>query len=129
MNYVNVSFSSMGTLHTFFLFLKRWLVADPGEARGWSTNTFVNFSFIHSVSQSVSQPFAPKALRRHHAQTLRNRASSYKIVIKNILNPEGHQNPISGSNFTAILLKGWILPIGGALAGEGLPCSLRSRPV
>ena len=33
---------------------------------------------------------------------------------------EGHQNPISGLKGTAILLKGWILPIGGASAGEGL---------
>ena len=47
----------------------------------------------------------------------------------NFLNTEGHQNPISGSKVTAILLKGWILPIGGASAGEGLPCSLRSRLV
>ena len=41
-------------------------------------------------------------------------------MIKNFLNPEGHHNPISGSKVTAILLKGWILPIGGALAVEGL---------
>ena len=39
---------------------------------------------------------------------------------KNILNPKGPQNPLSGSKVTAILLKGWILPIGGASAGEGL---------
>ena len=44
----------------------------------------------------------------------------YVAVIKNFLNPEGHQNPISGSKVTAILLKGRILPIGGASAGEGL---------
>ena len=48
------------------------------------------------------------------------------IVIKNFLNPEGHQNPIRGSKVMAILMKGWILRIGGASAGEGLPCSLRS---
>ena len=42
------------------------------------------------------------------------------IVIKNFLNSEGHQNPINGSKVTAVLLKGWILPIGGALAVEGL---------
>ena len=30
-------------------------------------------------------------------------------MIKNFLNNERHQNPISGSNVTAILLKGWIL--------------------
>jgi hypothetical protein len=41
-------------------------------------------------------------------------------VINNFLNPEGHQNSISGSKVTAILLKGWILPIVGASAGEGL---------
>ena len=41
-------------------------------------------------------------------------------MIKNFINSEGHQNPISASKVTAILLKGWILPIGGASAGEGL---------
>ena len=50
----------------------------------------------------------------------------------NFLNPEWHQNPNSSSKDTAILLKGWILPIGGASAGEGLRlqpahCELRSR--
>ena len=50
-------------------------------------------------------------------------------VIKNFLNPEGHQNPISVSKLKAILLKGWIWPIGGAQAGVGLPCSLPSRLV
>ena len=39
-------------------------------------------------------------------------------MIKNFLNPEGHQNPISGSKVTAILLKRWILPIGGAREGS-----------
>ena len=42
------------------------------------------------------------------------------MVIKNFLNPKGHQNPINGSIVTAILLKGLILPIGGASAVEGL---------
>ena len=42
------------------------------------------------------------------------------MVVKNFLNPEGHQNPMSGSKVTAILLKGCILPIGGASAGEFL---------
>ena len=41
-------------------------------------------------------------------------------MIKNFLNPEGHQNCISGSKVTAILQKGLILPIGGASAVEGL---------
>ena len=71
----------------------------------------------------MTDPLVPTDLRRRHAQTIRDGSSSYKIdyviVIKHILNPKGHQNPISGSKVTAILLKGWILPIGGASAGEG----------
>ena len=66
----------------------------------------------------------PTALRCRHVQTVRDSTSSYKIdhviVIRNFLNPEGQQNPISGSKVTAILLKGWILPICGASAGECL---------
>ena len=58
----------------------------------------------------MSHPFPPTALRRRHAQTVRDRASSYEIdyviVIKSFLNPEGHQNPISGSKVMAVLLKG-----------------------
>ena len=69
-------------------------------------------------------PFPPTALRHRHSQRVRDNTSSYKkdyvIVIKNFLNPEGHQNPISGSKVTAILLKGWILPNGGASAVDGL---------
>ena len=41
-------------------------------------------------------------------------------MIKTFLDPEGHQNRITGSKVRAILLKGWILPIGGASAVEGL---------
>ena len=51
-------------------------------------------------------------------------------VIKNFLNPEGHQSPISGSKVTAfILLKGWIWPICGVASGRVCVCSLRSRLV
>ena len=60
----------------------------------------------------MSHPFPPTALWRRHTQTVRDRASSYKIdyviVIKNFLNPEDHQNLINGSKVTAILLKEWI---------------------
>ena len=55
---------------------------------------------------------------------VRDSTSSYKIdyviVIKTFLNPKGHQNTISSSKGTAILLKGWIWPIGGASVVEGL---------
>ena len=78
------------------------LLADPVEARGCSTNSLV----IHSSIHSVDEPFPPTALRCRHAQTFRDSSSSYKIdyviVIKNFLNPKGHQNPISGSKGMAI---------------------------
>ena len=78
----------------------------------------------------MSEPFPPTALRRRHAQTVRDSTSIYKmdyvIVIKNFLNLEGHQNPIIGSKVTTILL---ILPTGGASSGRVCACSLRSRPV
>ena len=70
------------------------------------------------------QPFPPTALRHRQAQTVRARSSCYKIdyflVIKNFLNPDDHRNPINGSIVTDILLKGWILPLSGASAVEGL---------
>ena len=77
-------------------------------------------SFIHKFSE----PFSTTALRRPHAQMVRDSSSSYKIdyviVIKTFLNPGGHQNPINGSKVTAILLMGWISPVGRASAVEGL---------
>ena len=64
------------------------------------------------------------SLRRRHAQTVKNGASSHKTnyidIFSEILNPEGHQNRSIGSKVTAILLNGLILPIGGASAVEGL---------
>ena len=43
----------------------------------------------------------------------------YVIVIKNSLNPEGHQNPISGSKVMAILLVD--LAYWWSCNGKGLP--------
>ena len=72
----------------------------------------------------MSQPFPNTALRRRYAKTVRDSTSNDKIDyilgIKGFPNLEGHQHPISGSKLTAILLKGLILPIGGASSGEGL---------
>ena len=83
-----------------------FFLADPGEARGCFTNTPVTYLLTHSLIH----PLVPTALQRHHAQMVRDRSSSYKIdyfiVIKNFLNPEGQQNPISGLKVMAILLKG-----------------------
>ena len=47
-------------------------------------------------------------------------------MIQNYLNPKGHQNRIGGSKVTAILLKGWILPIGGVALGFGKSLSLQT---
>ena len=67
------------------------------------------------------------SLRRRHAQTVKNGASSHKTnyveILSDILNPEWHQNRFIGSKVTVILLKGWILPIGGA--ASGMVCNQR----
>ena len=39
-------------------------------------------------------------------------------MVKNFLNPKGHQNPFSGSKVMAILLKGWIWTIGEVALGR-----------
>ena len=55
------------------------------------------------------------SLRRRHAQTVAIGAFSYKIdyviIFKEILNPEGHSNRITGSKVTAILLNGGFCPL------------------
>ena len=100
-------------------------LADPGEARGCSTNTF--------VINSVSDPLVKISLRRRHALMVGDSASSHKIdyvrKFQEILNLEGHQNCITGLRVTAILLNGWILPIGEFTSGRVCACSLRSRLV
>ena len=74
--------------------------AKPGAAL--QTALWLN----HKLFQSVSEPFPPTALQCRHAQTVRDSSSSYKIGIKNCLNPKGHKNPINGSKDKAILLQG-----------------------
>ena len=55
-----------------------------------------------------------------HGLMVEDGAFSHKIdsvtIFLKILNLEGHPNCITGSGVTAILLKGWILSIGGASA-------------
>ena len=46
--------------------------------------------------------------------------SDYVTISKEVLSLKGHQNHITGSKVTAILLNRWILPIGGASAVKGL---------
>ena len=82
------------------------LFSRPGQCQGLLYNSIV----IHSFIELVREPFPPTALRRPNAPTVGDRASSYKIdyviVVKTFLNPEGHQNCITGSKVTAVLLKG-----------------------
>ena len=40
------------------------------------------------------------------------------LFLKEILNLKGHPNRITGSKVTAILLNGWILPVGGVASGR-----------
>ena len=53
---------------------------------------------------------------------VRHGAFSHKIdyvtIILEILNPKKHQNCITYSKVTAILLNGWILPVGGVASGR-----------
>ena len=60
-------------------------------------------------------------------------AFSHKIdwgrIFLEILNLKRHQNRIVGSKVTAILLNGWVFPIGGVTSGRVCACSLRSRLV
>jgi hypothetical protein len=76
------------------------------------------------------QQWKRKISSRHHVGDC---ASSHKIdyvtKFKEILNLEGHQNRITGSRVTAILLNGWILPVGEVASGRVCACSLRSRLV
>ena len=89
------------------LFNQYWFLADPDKARGCSTNSLV----INSLIESVSQLFPPTALRRRHTQTDRDSSSSFKIdyviVIKISLNPEGHENPISGLKLKSMPSSSW----------------------
>ena len=50
-------------------------------------------------------------------------------MIRNFLNPKGHQYHFSGSKGMVIFLKVWIWPIGGVASGRVCACSLRSRLV
>ena len=67
------------------------------------------------------------SLRRRHAQTVKNGASSHKTkyinILLEIINLEGHQNCCIGSKVTAILLNGWILPTGGVASGRVCPAA------
>ena len=101
-------------------------LADPGEARGCSTNTSVTNSLSHSRFVKIS-------LQRRHALVVKDGAFSHKIdyvsICLEIQNLEGHFNRFIGSKVTTILVNGGILPSGGVASGRVCACSLRSRLV
>ena len=88
--------------------LHEHLLADPGEARGCSTNTYVTHWFINWLSN----PLVKISLRCRQAQTVKNGAFSHKKNYIEILNLEGHLNRCIGSKVTVIFLNKWILPTG-----------------
>ena len=72
-------------------------------------------------------------LQRRQALTVADGAFSHKIeyvtIFKEIQNPKGHPNRITGVKVMGIFLNGWVLLIGGASSGRFCACSLRSRLV
>ena len=70
----------------------------------------------------MSHPLVQISLRRRHAQTVINCASSRKTtyidMFSEILNLDRHPNRCIGSKVTAILLNGWILLNGGVASGR-----------
>ena len=71
--------------------------------------------------------FVKISLRRRHTPMVRNGGSSHKIdyitIVQENLNHEGHQNCITGSRVTAILLNGLIFPF--VQRGEASPWRVR----
>ena len=57
-----------------------------------------------------------------------NHKIDYITIFREILNSEGHPNGITGSKVLAILLNGWILPVGG-VHREGCARSQQTRLV
>ena len=64
------------------------------------------------------------SLPRRHVLRIEDGAFSHKIDyvtnFKEILNLEEHPNRITGSKVTAVLLNGWIFPVGGASSMKGV---------
>ena len=112
------------TLGAFITWLT--LISRPGRSQ-----VLLYKQLRHWFINSLSDPLFPTDFLRRQAQTVRDSTSSYKIdyiiVKKNFVNHKVHQNPSSGLKVTTILLKGWILPIGGVALGRVCACSLHSR--
>ena len=80
------------------------MFSRPGQSQGMLDKLLCNY-----LINSVTYAFPLTALRRRHGQTVKVSSFCYKIDyvigMKVFLNPEEHQNCISGLKVTAILLK------------------------
>ena len=107
-----------------------YIFSRPGWSQGllykhirhWFFHSFINWSF--SLPQLYGAA-TPKGLEICLPVIKKSLRHSDQELSKS----EGHQNPISGSKVTAVLLKGRILSIGGVASGRVCACSLRSRLV
>ena len=105
-----------------------WLMweAEQERSQGLLYKHLCN-SFIHCFSH----PLVKIYLRRCHAQTVKNGASSDKTsyidILPEILNHKRHKNRWIGSKVKTILLNGWILPTGGGVLGRVCACSRGAR--
>ena len=97
-----------------------FVISRPGRSQGLLYKQPLN-QLIHSFIQSLIL-FLPQFYGAATPERLEIDLPviKYVLVIKTFVNPKGHQNPINGSKVTAILLKGLILPVGGASVVEGL---------
>ena len=80
---------------------------------GWSQGLLYKHP-CHWLTDWLSHPLVQIYLRRRHAQTVTNGASSHKTnyidIFSEFLNLERHLNHCIGSKVTSIFLNGWILP-------------------
>ena len=75
------------------------------------------------VSKVTKSWFVKISLRRRHVLIVKDGAYSHEtdyVTFLAVSKSQRHPNRIIGSKFTAILLNGWILPIGGVALGRGL---------
>ena len=91
--------------------------AKPGNAPKTSLSLII--SLISSAILFLPQLYGAATPKRFEVALLVVKIA-YIIVIKTFLNPEGHKNTISGSKNSVILLKEWIMRIGGVELGRVL---------
>ena len=80
---------------------------------------FINSFVINSIIQQSSQSFtAPLREKERFEYGASSHQIDYVILKKTFIHPEGHHNWIIGSKVMIIVLKWWILSIGGVALGR-----------